>query len=212
MESLTLSLIAIAGTLLLGAMNPGESFLLVARTTVATSRLNGIATALSMGTGSLIYSLAAIFGLQKLIKTMPDLYLFIKILGGLYLIYLAYKFAIKKKKVIISGDSSIAEQQSFLQSYFQGLLIQLSNPNTALIFVSVFSVILSHTLPLEMYFILPSISFSIDTLWYIFVAVVLSYPKPRNTYLHYKVWLDSLAGIFMLFLGLKTLYSAINLF
>ncbi|QDX98380.1 hypothetical protein EGD00_16815 [Pectobacterium carotovorum subsp. carotovorum] len=82
MENVAFTLFAISGTLLLGAMNPGESFLLVARTTVATSRLNGIATALSMGTGSLIFSLAAIFGLQAIIKTMPDFYFFIRILGG----------------------------------------------------------------------------------------------------------------------------------
>ncbi|CDL83984.1 LysE family translocator [Xenorhabdus szentirmaii] len=211
MEDLTFSLIAIAGTLLLGAMNPGESFLLVARTTVATSRINGIATALSMGTGSLIFALIAIFGLQGIIKAFPDFYLFIRILGGLYLIYLAYKFSIKKKKAIVNNGSTIVERQSFLQSYFQGLIIQLSNPNTALIFVSVFSVLLGHALTLGMYFVLPSIAFMIDSLWYIFVAIVLSYPKPRNTYLNYKMWFDYLAGALMLFLGLKTLYAALIL-
>ncbi|KFX20756.1 LysE family translocator [Pectobacterium betavasculorum] len=208
MENIAFMLFAISGTLLLGAMNPGESFLLVARTTVATSRLNGIATALSMGTGSLIFSLAAMFGLQAIIKTMPDFYFFIRILGGCYLIYLAYKFTLKKNKATVDHITPGVEQQSFMQSYFQGLIIQLSNPNTALVFASVFSALLSHTLPFEMYFILPAIAFSIDTLWYIFVAVVLSYQRPRNTYLNYKKWFDITAGVLMLFLGVKTLYIA----
>lgn len=208
MENLIFSLVAIGGTLLLGAMNPGESFLLVARTTVATSRINGIATALSMGTGSLIFSLAALFGLQAIIKAMPDFYFVIRILGGVYLIYLAWKFT-RKKELVLATDS-VNEQQTFLQSYLQGLIIQLSNPNTALVFASVFSVLLSHRLPLELYFILPAIAFSIDTLWYIFVAVVLSYPLPRKTYLRYKLTFDIIAGTVMLCLGLKTLYIAFS--
>ncbi|ELQ9311464.1 LysE family transporter [Serratia marcescens] len=210
MEELTFTLMAISGTLLLGAMNPGESFLLVARTTVATSRINGIATALSMGTGSFIFALVTMFGLQVIIKTMPDIYLFIRVLGGGYLIYLAYKFAFNNKSM--ATDNAAKEQESFSQSYLQGLIIQLSNPNTALVFASVFSVLLSHALPFKMYIILPVIAFSIDALWYIFVAIALSYPKPRKTYLRYKFFFDKIAGVLMLYLGVKTLFIALSQF
>ncbi|MCL2893935.1 LysE family translocator [Brenneria tiliae] len=206
MESTFFSIIAIAGTLLVGAINPGESFLLVARTTVATSRMNGIATALSMGTGSLIFALAAIFGLQAVIKAMPDFYLFIKAFGGFYLLYLAYKFSIKKNSETINNH--LIEKQTLSQSYIQGLIIQLSNPNTALVFASVFSVFLNNNMPRKMYFILPTIAFFIDATWYIFVAVVLSYYGPRNIYLKYKRLFDNIAGVLMLSLGLKTLYTA----
>ncbi|MGP2450584.1 LysE family translocator [Pantoea stewartii subsp. indologenes] len=208
MENLFFSLMAIGGTLLLGAMNPGESFLLVARTTVANSRLNGIATALSMGTGSLIFSLAALFGLQTIIKAMPNFYFVIRILGGIYLIYLAWTFTRKKEFVLTS--CSVNVHQTFLQSYLQGLTIQLSNPNTALVFASVFSVLLSHPLSIELYIFLPAIAFSIDALWYIFVAVVLSYPLPRKTYIRFKFTFDMIAGAVMLCLGLKTLYIAFS--
>jgi hypothetical protein len=43
---------AIFGAILIGAMSPGPSFVLVARTAVAVSRPAGIATALGMGLGT----------------------------------------------------------------------------------------------------------------------------------------------------------------
>ena len=210
MDSLIISLLTIGGTLLLGAMNPGESFLLVARTTVANGRINGIATALSMGTGSFIFSIAALFGLQAVLKVMPDFYIVIRVLGGAYLIYLSWTFISNKKNTIHNRKE--IKKQSFSQSYMQGLIMQLSNPNTALVFASVFSALLIHPLTLKLYLILPIISFSIDAFWYIFVAVVLSCPRPRKTYITHKFFFDVIASIAMLILGLKTLYIALSQF
>ena len=61
-----LPLFAIAGALTLGAMSPGPSFVMVARTAVARSRANGLAAALGMGVGGLIYAVASLLGLQAL--------------------------------------------------------------------------------------------------------------------------------------------------
>lgn len=54
METL-IALFGILGALLIGAINPGPSFVLVARTAIAVSRRDGLATALGMGIGALIF-------------------------------------------------------------------------------------------------------------------------------------------------------------
>ena len=82
---------AILGAILLGAISPGPSFVLVARTAVAVSRLDALATALGMGVGGLIFAGAALLGLMAVLETVPWLYLAIKVLGASYLIYLAMR-------------------------------------------------------------------------------------------------------------------------
>ncbi len=50
------SVLSIAGAITLGAMSPGPSFVVVARTAVATSRADGVAAALGMGVGGVLFA------------------------------------------------------------------------------------------------------------------------------------------------------------
>ena len=86
----TLSLLGIAGAMAVGAMSPGPSFVMVARTAVA-SRADGLAAALGMGAGGLVFAIAALAGLQAAFLAVPALYLAIKGFGGAYLVYLGIR-------------------------------------------------------------------------------------------------------------------------
>jgi len=86
----TLSLLGIAGAMAVGAMSPGPSFVMVARTAVA-SRGDGLAAALGMGAGGLVFAIAALAGLQAAFLAVPGLYLAIKGFGGAYLVYLGFR-------------------------------------------------------------------------------------------------------------------------
>jgi len=54
-----LAVLSIAGAITLGAMSPGPSFVLVARTSVARSRADGLAMALAMGVGGVLFAVLA---------------------------------------------------------------------------------------------------------------------------------------------------------
>ena len=56
---------AIFGAILIGAISPGPSFVLVARTAIAVSRSAGMATAVGMGLGGLMFAGAALLGLHS---------------------------------------------------------------------------------------------------------------------------------------------------
>src|ERR1700756_1624224 len=77
--------------LLLGAMSPGPSFVIVARNAIGLSRSDGLATALGMGTGGVFFSAIALLGLYTLLATVEWLYIGLKVAGGIYLVYLASK-------------------------------------------------------------------------------------------------------------------------
>ena len=84
-------IMAIAGVLLVGAMSPGPSFLVVARNALSKSRAHGVSTALGTGLGVSFFAVLASFGVTTLLKIHPHAFLLFKLVGGAYLIFLALK-------------------------------------------------------------------------------------------------------------------------
>lgn len=85
------SLMAIAAVLIMGVISPGPSFIYVARNAVVYSRLHGLVTALGTGVGAAIFALLAMLGLQRLLLLVPELFVGLKVAGGIYLLWLAFK-------------------------------------------------------------------------------------------------------------------------
>ena len=86
-----LILCSIAFALMLGAMSPGPTSIYVAKNSIAISRQHGLFTALGTGTGAAIFGLLAVLGLQAFLLAVPSAYMLLKICGGLYLLWMAYK-------------------------------------------------------------------------------------------------------------------------
>lgn len=201
-----LSVLSITGAIALGAMSPGQSFILVARTAVASSRRDGMAVALGMGVGCFIFALVALLGLQSLLLALPWLYSTLKVLGGAYLVYLAFKM-LRGASQPLNVEAVGAQSLGLRKAFITGLLTQLSNPNTAIVFGSVFAALLSHKISPLMYIILPVIALTVDVLWYAFVAFVLSSPRPRRAYLRFKAWFDRVGGGVLALLGVKLMLN-----
>src|SRR5215469_8135459 len=85
------SLFSILTALTLGAISPGPSFLFVMRTSVAVSRRDGLAAAVGMGLGAATITTLALVGVRAIIAQVAWLYLAFKLLGGAYLVYLAWR-------------------------------------------------------------------------------------------------------------------------
>jgi leucyl aminopeptidase len=85
-----LTLVSIGLIQLLAVISPGPSFLITARTAVAHSRLDGFKVALGLGAGTVIWSSAALLGLNAVFHAVPMLFMGMKIAGALFLLYIAY--------------------------------------------------------------------------------------------------------------------------
>ena len=195
------------GVLCLGIISPGPSFVLVARVSVAVSRGNGLATAIGMGVGGAFFALLALLGLQAILLSVPVLYGGLKILGGLYLIYLASVIWRGATQSLHSEGASI-HSASIYSSFKLGLITQLSNPKTAIFYGSVFAALLPPSLPVSSLLILVATIFFLESGWYSLVAYVLSSAAPRQVYLKLKVILDRVAGGIIGILGLRLVYQA----
>jgi threonine efflux protein len=204
-----LPLFAIAGALTLGAMSPGPSFVMVARTAVARSRANGLAAALGMGVGGAAYATASLLGLQALFAAVPVFYLVMRVAGGIYLMYIGVRIWLgSKNPLVVSTINASAAPERARRSFATALITQLSNPKAAVVYGSIFAAFLPHAVPASLAVSLVVVCFIIETSWYSAVATLLSSSKPRAAYLNFKSQIDRVAGSVMVLLGLKLVASA----
>lgn len=187
-------------------MSPGPTFIYVAKNSIAISRKHGLFTALGTGTGAAIFGLLAVMGLQAILLAVPSAYFLLKICGGLYLLFLAYKI-VKHAKAPIQTNLAHGQQMSLRRAFTTGLITQLSNPKIAIVLASIFTALLPKEIPTYFYVVLPVLCFFIDAGWCSLVAVALSAEKPRKVYLKFKAGFDRLAGAVMIVLGLKLIFG-----
>jgi threonine/homoserine/homoserine lactone efflux protein len=196
-------LLTIGTVFMLGTMSPGPSFILIAKTAVGKSRKEGFGVAIGLGLGAVLFTLMAIFGLYAILEAVPFLYGFLKLLGGMYLLYLAYKMwkhADEPLDVEISID---VKPKSFVKAILFGLVTQLSNPKTAIIIGSIFAALLPAQVPAFGELFLCLLAFFADLIWYSLVVVLLSTNGAQRVYLRFKKYIDRVAGSVLGALGLK---------
>ena len=156
-----------------------------------------------MGVGGAIFAILALIGLQIVLTSAPSLHKMLRIAGSLYLLFIAYKIwrsASEPLQVEVDGATG---QPSISRSFLLGLVTQLSNPKTAIVYSSVFSAALSTTPSPALVSALSLTVFLIEFGWYSVVAVAFSTGPARQSYLRSKLWIDRLAAGAIGLLGVK---------
>jgi threonine/homoserine/homoserine lactone efflux protein len=208
-----LSLFSILAALTLGAISPGPSFLFVTRTSVALSRRDGIAAALGMGLGAAFLCALALIGLRAVIAQVEWVYIGFKVLGGAYLLYLAWRLwrgAALPAAAPLQQTPVDRPRRGLARSFLLALATQLSNPKTVVVISGIFAALLPAHVPVWMLLAIPPIQFVIESSWYAFVATVMSSPAPRSVYLRAQTWIDRAAGCVLGALGLRLILEGVR--
>jgi threonine/homoserine/homoserine lactone efflux protein len=201
--------LSIIAALSIGAMSPGPSFVVVSRIAISRSRADGLAAALGMGLGGVVFSALALAGLTALLSQFEWLYLALKVAGGGYLAYIAFKIWRSAREPLDVGEQTIGSR-ALGRSFTTALLTQLSNPKTIVVYASIFAALLPKTIPLGLVVALPVGVFFIEAGWYTIVALAFSSRHPRMIYLGAKTWIDRAAGTVMAGLGLQLVASGLT--
>ncbi|HEX4105667.1 MAG TPA: LysE family transporter [Rhizomicrobium sp.] len=204
------ALFSILAAQALGAISPGPSFLFVVRTSVAISRKDGLAAALGMGLGAAIVTTLALVGVRAVISQVEWLYIAFKLLGGAYLVYLAFRLwqGSMTKSSHAEDGAPPAPRRGLGRSFLMALATQLSNPKTVVVISGIYAALLPAHVPLWMYLAIPPIDFMMEGGWYAFVAVAMSSSRPRAVYLNAQSWIDRAAGTLLGVLGLRLIYES----
>lgn len=175
----------------LGAMSPGPSFVMVARTALAATPAHGRLAALGIGAASLIFSVAAVTGLGVVFLAAEWLFVAVKVAGGAFLVYLGIQmWRSRGSHAEIEAERTGGGSRTFLTA----LLTQMSNPKAIVVYASVFASALPTNPSLWLMVAIPVCVAAVETLWYLIVATVLSRQSAQQTYRRWSRAIDRTAG------------------
>lgn len=194
MNSIT-AFLAIAGSISLGAISPGASFLYIAQL-AANKRSLAIRATLGLALGGALYGLLAIWGLAKIVINNPIAMNSLRALGGAFLCYLGVSLWLGATKPLVSVSKT-----KRTAPLLTGFVTQVSNPKTIVIYVSVYGALLPASPEGWLYYALPATMFVIEGVWYTIVSLALSSERSRAVYLRAKSTLDRLAGAVLGLIG-----------
>ena len=133
------------------AISPGPDNIFVLMQSVVHGKKYGLATIIGLMTGCIVHTIFVAVGISTIIKENNTIFLVIKILGAVYLLYLAYK--------VITGGSEISmstekiDKKTPFQLLKIGFIMNVLNPKVTLFFLALFpGFLFSEILPISLQF------------------------------------------------------------
>ena len=200
------SLLGMSFVCAIGAVSPGPSLALVIRNTISGGRMQGIMTGIGHGLGFGIYAFIAIMGLSSVLLANEHLFNLLKVLGALVLIWLAFKLIANKHP-----DLSVKYEESGYRGFFEGFMIAFLNPKILVFLVAVFSQFLNTDINNSDRFVMAIIAGAIDTMWYVFVAAVLSGTTIVDKLRKNVVTIDRLIGMVLFMLSILLIVKTLGI-
>ncbi|WP_028468136.1 LysE family translocator [Neptunomonas japonica] len=192
-----LSLVAIC---CIGAISPGPSLAVVLRHSIGNSRAHGIIASITHAFGLAVWALLTIWGLAVLVTETPLLYKLITYVGAAYLAWMGVKAIRSKGNNKLSVDKTTAP---LIEAAQDGVMISLLNPKLAIFFIALFSQFVTADLTLTDQLIMLGTVVSIDSLWYIRVAIVLSHSRLIDKLQQKSAMIDKISDIVLVGLALR---------
>lgn len=144
-----LSDIALAvGAFCVGIASPGPNVMAILATSLSQGRAAGRATAMGVATGSFLWATMTALGLSAVLATYASALIVIKVLGGLYLGWLAVRALRSAVSPNRAVPSVVGPQESTRRHYRRGLMIQMSNPKAVLVWIAIISIGLDEGAPI----------------------------------------------------------------
>lgn len=202
------ALLGLAVVHLLAVARPGPSTVLVVHTAAVSGRRGGLVAACAMMLGAFAWAIVALWGLQALFANFAWLHDFFRIVGGLYLIYLAVISGRHARDPLPDLNAGHGVRGTDRQIFVRALLLQLGNPKIMVLFGSIFLSVLPQDMPGWMKgAVLVLVAFNEFT-WFALLASLVSGDAARALHRRAKFALDRIMGGAPALLGLRLALSA----
>jgi len=187
------------------AVPVGPLGILCIRKTLAEGRSRGLIIGLGAATADSLFGSIAAFGLTFVSDAITSQELWLRLGGGVLLVFLGLRtFHAKRKDPIIPYDN-----KGMLGSYVSAFLLALTNPVTIFAFIAVFAAFgLGHTLEIVSASILVLGVFAGASLWFVVLGyiAILFRKKLDSGGLR---WVNRIAGVLIIVSGLAALVSVL---
>lgn len=130
-------------TLAIAALTPGPGMTGIMFKTLSKGHLHGFIMLLGLITGDLIFLSISLFCIAYIANMDAIFFNYLVIFSCLYLIYMAYKFWIFDRDLMVHVTQT-NEKNHYFSTYPDGLLLTLSNPKTISFYLALVPVIFGH--------------------------------------------------------------------
>ncbi|WP_085899705.1 LysE family translocator [Kiloniella majae] len=126
------------------ALTPGPDNIFVLTQSALNGKMAGILVVLGLCTGVLVHTTAVALGVAAIFKASPTAFNVLKIIGALYLLYLAWgALRAKAEDISVTKDNLNGEQDvnraqkiGYFKLYRRGIIMNVTNPKVSIFFLS----------------------------------------------------------------------------
>ena len=120
-----------------GTASPGPSNLAIMATAANHGRKAALVFALGVVSGSMLWATVATLGVSAALIAYSQFIIAVKIFGGLYLLWLAFKSGRNAVATAAASVMKLKRTQTFASVYARGAMLHLTNPKAILVWVSI---------------------------------------------------------------------------
>ena len=131
-----LDLLPVFFGVVLAQASPGPNMMAVAAAAFGPGRPAALAVALGVATGVFLWAILFAFGMSAVIAAFPATLIVMKLVGGSYLLYLGLRAA-RQLRAGGSLNVTASDRAGLRAAYLRGLLVVMTNPKAALMWVAV---------------------------------------------------------------------------
>jgi threonine/homoserine/homoserine lactone efflux protein len=185
-------------------LTPGQDTFYILGSSIAYGRRIGVASALGIGAGCIVHTLAAALGLSAILATSSTAFTVVKLAGAGYLIYLGIRALTTRADAI----SPFQQSRSMLAglAFRRGVVTNVLNPKVALFFLALLPQFIDSDSPTKVgAFLALGLTFiATGMLWCLFLAIAAAHI--RGFFIEHPralIHLSRACGALFVFLGLR---------
>ncbi|MDN5567686.1 MAG: LysE family transporter [Paracoccus sp. (in: a-proteobacteria)] len=185
-------------TLALAILSPGPGVIAISQGSFAFGRRKALPYGWGLAIGASVWCLFALLGLTVIFRVLPWTLTAMRLLGGLYLLWIASKMWRHAADPL--PDPATRTRGITL---WAGMALNLSNPKPALFYSAVLLSIFPSALSAADKGVIYATALSVELLFYTALASLMALPWLRDRYYATKFWIDRGAGLAIALLGLS---------
>lgn len=182
---------------LVAIASPGPALLMATHTAASRGRSAGIVVGVGLGLMACTWTMMALLGLAVVFQLFPMVYTGVKVLGGAYLLFLAYKMWRNASAPI---DARIPPAR---HAFRQGFLVNLLNPKSVLFAAAVLVAVFPAGLSVAESFVIVINHFLVEVAFYTTLAFCMSTQVVSKRYMQAKAYIDRGAALILGALGIR---------
>jgi threonine/homoserine/homoserine lactone efflux protein len=191
----------------LAVISPGPDFVMAVKNSLNYGRKIGVFTAAGFALGIVVHLFYCYIGVAVAISQIPILFNLIKIIGAIYLLYVAYEIFLHRSDVahvdLSSHDKTTITE---LQAVRVGFWTNLLNPKATLFFLGLFTTAVPASVGKSVLLLVCAGMVANTFLWFTLVSIVFTQSKSLEVFQKYAVHINTTLAILLTLLSVKILF------